>query len=159
MKGRPSFGNMSGATWRPRDRDISRSRLAGAMRRWGFHSLADLHRASIDDPNWFWRAALDDLGVTFSPPWRTFVDNSSGRIFPRWFTGGKLNVAWHCVERHAADASARDRLAVVYEGDSGERRALSFQQLGSEVERVAAGLRGLGVEKGDRVGLFLPVIP
>jgi len=159
MKGRASFGNLSGATWRPSDKDISRSRLAGAMRRWGYESLADLHRASIDNPDWFWRIALDDLGVTFSPPWQNFVDNSSGRMFPRWFTGGRLNVAWHCVERYTADPSARDRLAVTYEGDSGERRTLSFQQLGAEVERVAAGLRGLGVKKGDRVGLFVPVIP
>src|ERR1700733_3255638 len=98
MKGRASFGALAAAAWRPSADDNSRSRLAAAMRRWGYDSLGDLHRASIDNPDWFWRAALDDLGVTFSEPWAMFVDNSSGRIFPQWFTGGKLHVAWHSVE-------------------------------------------------------------
>ena len=137
MKGRASFGALAVAAWRPSDNDVSRSRLAAAMRRWGYDGLADLHRASIDNPDWFWRAALDDLGVTFSAPWTTFVDNSAGRMFPRWFTGGKLNVAWHCVERHAADPSTGVRPAVVYEEDSGQRRALSFRELGRRGRRAS----------------------
>jgi acetyl-CoA synthetase len=159
MKGRAAFGESKAAVWRPSKRDLARSRLAAAMRRWRYDSLADLHRSSIDNPDWFWRAALDDLGVTFSRPWVKFVDNSAGRMFPRWFADGQLNVAWHCVERHAADAGAKTRPAVIYEGDSGRRRQVTFGQLADEVERVAAGLRALGVGKGDRVGLFLPVIP
>ena len=90
---------------------------------------------------------------------RGFPIPRRGYEFPRWFTGGKLNVAFNCVERHAADPAAAARAAVIYEGDSGARREMSFAKLGAEVERVAAGLRALGIAKGDRVGLFLPVIP
>jgi len=159
VKGRAAFGDASAAVWRPSEQDLARSRLAAAMRKWGYDGLSDLHRASIDDPEWFWRAALDDLGVTFSTPWSRFVDTSAGRPFPRWFCGGRLNVTWHCVERYAADPALKARPAVIYEGDSGTRRGITFGELSAEVERVAAGLCGLGIRKGDRVGLFLPVIP
>ncbi len=159
MKGRAEFGDASAAAWLPSDREISRSRLAGAMKRWGYDSLAKLHKASVDDPTWFWRVALDDLGVEFTTPWTDYIDTTAGYEFPRWFVGGKLNVASHCVERHARDPDASKRSAVVYEADSGARREITFGELSKEVERVAAGLVALGIKSGDRVGLFIPVIP
>ena len=94
------------AAWLPSEREIARSRLAAAMKRWGFDSLEALHKDSVDKPDWFWRAALDDLGMTFTTPWTSYIDVSGGHAFPRWFNGGRLNVATHCVERHAADAQA-----------------------------------------------------
>ncbi|MBF9032647.1 AMP-binding protein [Rhodobacterales bacterium HKCCE2091] len=159
MKGRLAFGSDASAAWRPSDRDLARSRLARAMRRWGFDTLADLHRHSIDAPEEYWRKALDDLGIEFSTPWTGFVDTSAGHAFPRWFTGGAINAAENCVTRHAADAITRDRPAVIYEGDSGTRREMSYGELGAEVERIAAGLRSIGIGKGDRVAFFMPVIP
>lgn len=159
MKGRAVFGTEAAAVWRPSARDMARSRLARAMARCGFDSLAELHRASVDRPGWFWRAALADLGIEFTTPWIDHCDDSAGHEFPRWFTGGRLNVATHCVERHAADPAAARRVAVISEADSGARREMTFGELGSEVARVAAGLAALGVGKGDRVGLFLPVLP
>ncbi|WP_335948051.1 AMP-binding protein [Salipiger bermudensis] len=159
MKGRARFGEAASADWMPGPDQMDRSRLAAAMHRWGYDGLEDMHRASIDDPESFWPRALDDLGVTFTTPWSTFRDDSAGFAFPRWFTGGALNVATHCVTRHAEDPEAAKRPAVISEADSGVCRELSFGALGAEVERVAAGLAALGIGKGDRVGLFLPVIP
>jgi acetyl-CoA synthetase len=159
MKGGAIFGAAAGAAWLPSEREIARSRLAGAMKRWGYASLADLQRDAVDKPEWFWRVALDDLGVTFTTLWTGYVDISAGRAFPRWFTGGRLNVATHCVERHARQPGATDRIAITYEGDSGVRREMSYALFGTEVERIAAGLVALGIGKGDRVGLFLPVVP
>lgn len=159
MKGRASFGSAEAAAWRPSAADLSRSRLARAMKRWGHDDLGALHRASVDDPDWFWRAALDDLGIEFTTPWTRLADTSQGREFPRWFDGGRLNVATHCVTRHAADPARADQPAVISEADSGARRALTFAELDAEVERIARGYRDLGIGKGDRVGLFLPVIP
>ena len=129
------------------------------MARWGYSSLADLHRDSIDKPDWFWRAALDDLGITFSSPWTDVADRSGGHEFPKWFPAGKINLATHCVDRHAACPATRDRLAVTYEGDTIAARSITFGELGREVNRIARGLLALGVGKGDRVSLFLPVIP
>ncbi|MEV6062839.1 AMP-binding protein [Nocardia asteroides] len=148
--------------WIPGEQIRERSRLLAAMRDWGFGAdaaaVAELNERAIADPEWFWRAATTDLGVDFSVPFDRVVDDSAGKPFPRWFTGGGVNIAQLAAHRHAVGAAA-DRLAVVYEGDEGERRTLTFAELDTQVRRFAANLTQLGVRRGDRVVLFMPVVP
>src|SRR4249920_2752900 len=101
MRGRAVFGKPEEAVWRPSPEDLRRSRLAQAMKRWGYTSLTELHRASVDRPEWFWKVALDDLGITSAAPWTAVSDESAGRKFPAWFPGARLNIAAHCVDRYA----------------------------------------------------------
>jgi len=138
---------------------MRRSRLAAAMKRWGFESLEQLHRASVDRPDWFWPAAAEDLGIPLHGKIAAVRNESRGRAFPQWFTGATLNVVESCVDRHAADPVQANRKAIVYEGDSGQRRTLTFAELKREVDRFAAGLLRLGVGRGDRVALFMPPVP
>jgi acetyl-CoA synthetase len=147
-----------GPIWVPDDTHVNRSRLLTATKRWGYTGLDKLQQASIEDPETFWRAVVEDLDVTFAPPFRRVLDDSDGKPFPRWFPGGHLNVAELCAHRHAAGPTA-DKEAVVYEGDSGPRRSLTYAQLDAEVRRFAANLSRLGVQRGDRVVLFMPVVP
>ncbi|MCP2294475.1 acetyl-CoA synthetase [Nocardia amikacinitolerans] len=148
--------------WVPDARIRERSRLLAAMRAWGFGddaaAVTELNERAIAEPEWFWRAATTDLGVDFSVPFDRVVDDSAGKPFPRWFTGGGVNIARLAAHRHA-DGAAADRLAVVYEGDEGERRTLTFAELDTQVRRFAANLVQLGVRRGDRVVLFMPVVP
>ncbi|MCS7051836.1 MAG: AMP-binding protein, partial [Thermomicrobium sp.] len=146
------------SAWIPGEETISRSRLLAFMRRQGFDDLANFLKASTGDPEWFWRAVVDDLEVAFTRPFERVLDDSLGKPFPRWFDGGRINVAELCSHRHAVGARS-SKTAVVYEGDLGQRRSLTYAQLDDEVRRFAANLRGLGVERGDRVVVFLPVIP
>jgi acetyl-CoA synthetase len=157
-RGTRVFGTTGDPVWVPGEAEQSRSRLLGAMRRWGFASLEELHTTSIEDPEWFWRAVIEDLSITFSRSFERVLDDSDGKPFPRWFSGGNLNAATLCSHRHSVGPLATKE-AVVYEGDSGERRSLTYQQLDAEVRRFAANLVGLGVARGDRVVLFLPVVP
>jgi len=159
MKGAARFGNTDAAVWRPTAADISRSRLAAAMKRWGYESLEALHQASVDNPEWFWPAAAQDLGIPLHGTPDIVKDVSRGDMFPQWFKGCTMNVVESCVDRHALDPEQAERLAVVYEGDSGQHRSLTFAQLKVEVDRFAEGLRGLGIKKGDRVALFMPPLP
>lgn len=159
MKGPARFGSAQAAIWRPTAADLQRSRLAAAMKRWGFSSLEALHQASVDRPEWFWPAAAEDLGIPLHGTVEQLVDESRGRVFPQWFKGATMNVVESCVDRHAADPAQASRIAVVYEGDSGQHRSLTFAQLKVEVDRFAEGLRRLGVGKGDRVALFMPPVP
>ena len=156
MLGRAVFGGEEGAVWHPTDEHVKRSRLAAAMKRWGFASLSQFHAASVDKPDWFWTAAVEDLAIPLVGVPRVVCDETGGREFPRWFPGATLNVVTSCVNRHAADPQLMHRAAVIYEGDSGQRRSISFEVLKREVDRFAGHLRGLGVGRGDRVALFMP---
>ena len=152
------FHESGPSAWVPGEAVRARSRLLRAMHRWGKKSLEDLHAASIADPEWFWRAVVDDLGITFDRPFDRVLDDSAGKPFPRWFPGGCLNAAALCSHRHA-HGEAAGKTAVVYEGDSGQRRTLTYAELDRQVRRFAANLVSAGVGRGDRVVLFLPVVP
>jgi acetyl-CoA synthetase len=89
-------------------------------------------------------------------PWDTVLEWSPPRA--KWFTGGRLNVAYNCVDRHITSA-ARNKAAIVWEGEPGDRRTLTYWDLYVEVRKCANVLRTLGVGRGDRVGIYLPMIP
>ncbi|MFC0446955.1 AMP-binding protein [Rhodococcus jostii] len=148
--------------WVPGPAVRERARLLAAMKSWGFGddaaAVAELGRRAVADPEWFWHEALADLDVEFSVPFDRVLDESEGKEFPRWFPGGRINVAELAALRHGrGDLSGKT--AVVYEGDGGQRRTLTFAELAAEVSRFAAHLAGLGVRRGDRVVLFMPVVP
>ena len=99
---------------------------------------------SIDDPDWFWPAAVEDMGIEFFEPWTQLFDDSRGPEWTTWFVGGKLNVAWNCVHRWAASPLASMEAAIGL-GEDGSRRSLTFAELSQEVVKLAEALVRLGV--------------
>ncbi|MFD2471998.1 AMP-binding protein [Amycolatopsis silviterrae] len=152
----------AGPAWMPPREVRDRSRYLAAVRKWGASAdaagVAEVNRRAIADPEWFWRAVVDDLDVAFAEPFTRVLDESEGKPFPRWFPGGRINVAELCAHRHARGELA-GKTAVVYEGDSGQRRTLTFGELDEQVRRFAANLAAAGVVRSDRVVLFMPVVP
>jgi acetyl-CoA synthetase len=140
--------------WRPDATTLEQANIVRLMRRHGFDSYRDLVARSIEDPEWFWPAVVEDLGIEFFEPWSQVVDLSRGPEWATWFVGAKLNVAWNCVHRHRSD-----RVAAVFRGEDGARRELSFTELSQQVSRLAERLVELGVEPGDRVAIYLPMSP
>ncbi|MEI2774887.1 MAG: AMP-binding protein [Tetrasphaera sp.] len=126
------------------------------MQTWGIERIEDLHTRAIDDPEWFWRAVVDDLDVTFTRPFTRVIDETDGKPFPRWFVDGGINAATLCALRYGNGPLA-DKEAVVYEGDDGTREVLTYRDLDEQVRSVAAALTDLGIGRGDRVVLFVPV--
>jgi acetyl-CoA synthetase len=108
-----------------------------------------------DDPEGFWgeQAALLD----WAQPWTKVLDWSNAP-FAKWFVGGRLNVAYNCVDRHAA-GPRRDKPAILWEGEPGETRTLTYGELHKEVARFADVLTNLGVKAGDVVAIYLPMVP
>src|ERR1700753_3180997 len=90
-------------------------------------------------------------------PWTEVLDWSKPP-FAKWFVGGKLNVAVNCVDRHVA-AGKGDKVAYYWQGDRGDNRTITSSDLKDEVCRAANALTELGVEKGDRVAIYMPMIP
>ena len=148
---------MPEVVWQPDAETLERANVVRLMRRHGFDDYRELVRRSIDDPEWFWQAAVEDLGIEFAEPWTQVLDASRGPEWTTWFVGGKLNIAWNCVHRWAAERPAET--AAVFRGEDGARRELSFGELSSQVTKLAEALVRLGVEPGDRVAIYLPMSP
>ncbi len=118
----------------------------------------DMYRRSVEDPDGFWRDEAKRLD--WIKPFTT-VKNTSfapGEVSIRWFEDGTLNVAANCLDRHLATRG--DKVAILWEGDDpAESRAITYRELHAEVCRFANVLKKLGVTKGDRVTIYLPMIP
>ncbi len=113
-----------------------------------------LYRRSIDDPEGFWAEQAEALHW-FEPPRKTLEWKPP---FAKWFVGGKINVAYNCLDRHLAGAT-RNKAAIIWEGEPGDVRVLTYQQLWREVCRCANALLGLGIGPGDRVGIYMGMVP
>jgi acetyl-CoA synthetase len=144
--------------WRPTPEVIERARITRLMRSLGVATLAELQRRSVDDPEWYWNGVIADLGLRWLTPYAKVLDGSRGPAWPRWFPGGRLNFADNCVDRNI-DAGRAGKPAIVWEGDDGQTRTLTYAELAREVGRLANALRALGIVEGDRVGVFLPMSP
>jgi acetyl-CoA synthetase len=144
--------------WTPTSEDVESANVTRLARRLGVERFHDLHRISIEEPERFWPAVIEDLGLEFSEPWERVVDRSRGVEWATWFVGAKLNLAWNCVHRWAAGELA-DEEAAIWLGEDGTRSSLSWRELSNEVFRLAEGLAAIGIGEGDAVGIFLPMSP
>jgi acetyl-CoA synthetase len=145
--------------WTPRPEDRERSNVARFMRRHGIADLDELIRRSTEDIAWFWFAVVEDLGLQFFEPYKKVVEDADGPAWARWFVGGTLNAAHNCVDRWAGDGAEHGGTALIWEGEDGEVRRMTYPELREASSRLGNLLKHLGVGRGDRVGLFLPMVP
>jgi acetyl-CoA synthetase len=113
-----------------------------------------LYDRSVTDPEGFW--AEQAQALAWSRRWDRVLEWEPP--FAKWFVGGTLNLSENCLDRHVA-AGRGGKTAILWEGEPGDTRAVSYAELLAEVKRFANVLRGLGVAKGDRVGIYMPMIP
>jgi len=147
-----------GFAWRPTERHIERSRLLKLMARHGVGSYHEFYRRSVEYPEWFWAAVVDDLELVWLNPYSRVLDLRDGVEWPHWFVDGRFNYVQNCVDRHALGKLSGET-ALIWVGENGDERWLTYRELYERVNCFAAGLKELGVGVGDRVGLFMPMIP
>jgi acetyl-CoA synthetase len=114
----------------------------------------ELYRAAERDREGFW--AEQARALQWIRPWDRVLDWTLPHA--KWFVGGKLNVSANCLDRHL-DSPTRNKAALIWEGEPGDRRVLTYWDLAREVRKAANALKRLGVEKGDRVAIYLPMVP
>ncbi len=124
-----------------------------------FKARATVHNASVyeeaeRDPEGFWESFAREL--EWSAPWNRVLEWKPP--FVKWFIGGKLNVSVNCLDRHVRTAR-KNKAALIWEGEPGDRRTLTYWELFREVNRFANVLKSLGVARGDRVAIYLPMVP
>ena len=118
----------------------------------GMEAYQEQYRQSIENPEAFWASVAEDLH--WFRKWDRVLDSSEAPFY-KWFEGAKTNICYNCVDRHLDN----NKTAILWEGEPGEQRVLSFADLHREVCRFANTLKSLGVKKGDPVAIYLPMIP
>ena len=117
----------------------------------------EMYRRSVDDPEGFWAEQAEE-NLDWMKKWDTVLEYDFHAPEVAWFIGGRLNVSYNCLDRHLS-GPCRHKAALVWESDGGEYRTFTYQQLHREVCRFANVLEKHGVGRGDRVSIYLPMIP
>ena len=138
--------------WKPYGRYLE-SRVVKFANHFGAKDIWDLRRKSVQDIERFWQEVEKFLGLKWQKRYTRVLDISQGKPWAKWFPDGKINLAENCLR-------FPDNLkAVVWEGEEGKTRVLTYGELRELTFRIRGALKKLGVKKGDRVGLFMPMIP
>ncbi len=115
-----------------------------------------LYKRSIEDPEGFW-SEIAEQNITWYKKWDKVLEYDFNKPYIKWFIGGKLNASYNCLDRNLSTLG--NKAALIWEADDGEIKTYTYWQLYREVNRFANVLKKLGVKKGDRVSVYLPMIP
>jgi acetyl-CoA synthetase len=135
--------------WEPSPNSSGKPTSGASCSAWDFTIASAFLQFSREEPERFWDEIMREMGVEWFEPYHQTLDASRGPEWAQWFVGGKLNIAHNCLDRWADSG----RVACIWEGESGETRAVTFAELREDANRVANGLTALGLEPGDRVAL------
>jgi acetyl-CoA synthetase len=152
----------------PSEEFVESSNVYAFMQQHGIEDFEELHRRSTSDVDgveasgldWFWDEVVDYLDLEFFEDYDTVRDASDGPQFTDWYVGGELNIAHNVIDRHAKpDSPTRNNVATIWEGEDGEVREVTYHELHRQSNQVANALEERGIETGDTVGLYMPMVP
>jgi len=151
---------LSGAAyaWSPDARTVEQANATALMRRLGVGRYEELLAIADGEPERFYRALLAAVDFRFYRPYERALDESRGIAWPRWCVGGTTNVVLNALDRWRGTPTW-DKPVLVWEGEDGARKALSYAELDREVCRFAGGLRALGLGRGDVIAVYMPNVP
>jgi acetyl-CoA synthetase len=144
--------------WKPTSEYIERANLTRFMRDYGIADFDELMSRSTGDVAWFTEAVLEFLGIEFYRPYSQVVNLSEGIQFPEWCLNGTMNIVHNCVDKYQ-ETTLRDQPSMIWEGENGETRTLTYHDLFVQVNKAANALRSLGLGVGDAVGIYMPMKP
>jgi acetyl-CoA synthetase len=144
--------------WRPSPAYLETAHLTAFMRQHALASFEALMHRSTTEIAWFTEAVLNFLDIRFSKPYTQVVDLSDGPAWPQWCVGGEMNIVHNCLDKYLGTPT-EPLPALLWEGEEGSTRTLTYGDLTREVNRTANALRALGLGKGDAIGLYMPMTP
>ncbi|TSJ67852.1 AMP-binding protein [Allobacillus salarius] len=129
------------------------------MQRFDHENYDEFFRESIQDIGRFWGEVDLELNLQWFEPYQSVLNLENGTKYPKWFDGGKMNVAYNALDRFANDVETQNNQAIIWEGDNGEVITYTYKDLQDQVNQVANGLVAQGAKFGDRFTIFMPMIP
>ena len=149
---------MSDIVWKPTKDYIENANITRFMRK---HDIKDYHELiskSTDNLEWFWDEVVKDLDIKWFKSYDKVYDDSKGIQWTKWFIGGKINITHNCLDKHAK-SGIKNNIAIIWEDESGNIKKITYKNLLKDVNKFANTLKDLGVTKGDRIGIYMPMIP
>ncbi|MDX1746739.1 MAG: AMP-binding protein, partial [Halobacteriales archaeon] len=139
---------------------VETANVTAFMNAYDIVDYEELLDRTCGDLEWFWDEIVDFLGIDFYEPYDEVRDGSDGPQFTHWYPGGSINLAHNLVDRHASlDSGTRNSVACIWEGEPGDVREVTFHELHRQTNRVANALEERGIEPGDTVSLYMPMVP
>lgn len=129
------------------------------MKRLGFSQYDEFFKASTKEIAWFWQEAEKVLGIQWMKSYEHTLKLDKGVQWPEWYVGGKMNIISSAIEKWAHNPKTSANVAIIWEGEEGTVQTFSFFELNVAVCRVAAGLRNLGLNKGEVISIYMPMVP
>jgi len=151
----PSSGPV---VWEPSENDVSNARLTEFMQIHEISDFDELMQRSTEDIAWFTDAILKFLDIQFYTNYSKVVDLSNGIAMPDWCVGGEMNIVHNCLDKYLGTDDEK-QTAFVFEAEDGSSKTFTYRELSDQVSQAANGLRGLGLGKGDSIGLYMPMVP
>ncbi|MDQ2049287.1 AMP-binding protein [Natronolimnohabitans sp. A-GB9] len=172
----PSLEDVDEIVHEPSQEFVESTNVYDFMQEYGIDDYDELIERTTSDVDWFWDELVDYLGIEFYDDYDEIRDDSGARRAPEdaggeaashggpqftdWYPGGELNIAHNVVDRHAArDEERRNKVATIWEGEDGEIREITYHELRRQSNQVANALEERGIETGDTVGLYMPMVP
>lgn len=144
--------------WRPTPEHVKNANLTRFMEQHNIDSFDELLKRSTEDVSWFTDAVLKFLDIRFYEPYTNVVDLSQGIAWPKWCVDAKMNIVHNCLDKYIG-TGVEKRNALIWEGEDGTTRSMTYGELYREVNKAANGLRSIGLGSGDPIGIYMPMVP
>lgn len=158
MKKGKSFPFNLDIAWETDDDIIEKSNIYNFYRKLGFNNYDDFFQFSIEDIESYWREVLIDLDIQFAHRYKNILDLSEGKPFPRWCSGGKINIYETCLSKWI-NSGKGNKAAMIYEDEEGKVITYTYAELDKKASQFAQSLLKIGVKKGDVVALYMAMSP
>ncbi|WP_393971508.1 AMP-binding protein [Oxyplasma meridianum] len=145
-------GNYS---YMPSKDTVENTNINHLMKRYGFSTVKELYDWADTNRKEFWDAMVKELNIVFFKNYKSVFDDSGGREWTKWFTGGSVNIVYNTVEKWKNN----EGYAIKFEDEKGRKRHITFKEMDELTGKLAGSLLDLGVRKGDRVGIYMPLNP
>jgi acetyl-CoA synthetase len=154
--------------YEPSERFVEQSNVYAFMQEHDIETFEELHERTVSEVDgadasgldWFWDEVIDYLDLDFFEKYDRVRDATDGPQFTDWYVGGELNIAHNVVDRHGRpESERRNKVATIWEGEDGEVREITYHELRQQTNRVANALEARGIDTGDTVGLYMPMMP
>jgi len=149
---------MDQIVWKPTKDYVENANITRFMKKHNIKNYKELIKKSTEDIGWFWDAVVKDLDIKWYKPYDKVFDDTDGIQWTKWFVGGKTNIVLNCLDKHIK-SNRKNNFAITWENESGDVQRLTYKELFIEVNKFANALKELGVKKGDRIGIYMPMVP